>query len=1006
MAEPSGLLEARMSDKDETLSQRVSLRSAMARNASTTSFERLLSALGEQHSREVSEAHKANKKLREENERLKEELRKASSLAFFPAIISGTGSANCGGASGPTGSATLSERSPLNETDFRSRTNSLTVSAVGDVNGHDQNLRDIASGAHALKDQPRALKPARAWENKSPGKSGWKVTKMLAPGTRRFSAGTMSSASSNSESIESSSTKANTISALGRRRLGGMIRAVTKPLTGGTSRDRSPPESGVDSGSDSPKNKQRPPALKVAASKLSRESRESAQSNTPGEGKEKSRKQEDDNALLAQTVERLEQDRRRRKREHFRAMFNIRGKKNTITAADLTRVLNKRGKIEFTMEHASTLLALLSRLADDFHNKDYGYSAPSSPRQPFPTPKIISGMMTQVSSESREDHGFSFVRPVLGRAGSMARRKPRDRTASLASAAFFERAKSGLFRTRSLSVSTRELCFAMNFSLFVDMMLSPTLASRIEDPIRAMEVREVQDMLLIEDTEQVIAKVTHATTDMSEEKLVDHSWQAQLLWYLNVIVSLAVVTSLVTYGLSLDITPDWMGWLFLQALCTLVFVSELLIKLWLLGWGAYFCKKGERLWNWTDSTITCISIFDLGLYALSNTTNGASFARISLVLRSLRLVRIVRLVKLLRLPLFHELGSMLTGLLIGLPWLVWVICLLCVVIFSAALFLRQAVGPEGETCHTDCTGQCMDDNADEIAQLLDLPPTCKLHYLFGEEYFGTLSKSMFTVFRCMIGDCTTRSGRALAVELSKGFGVKFDLYYSLCMVAAIFGLFNVVTALFVESTLSALKYNELQRKKARQYETHWVQQKLEILIERIASIVKNPRLGRPSAWPASLTLTEDDLREVLEDKIVRDLLHDIDVIVDIDSSVYEMFEWNASGKIGLSEFVTTIMKLRGDLQKTDMVATWVALRSLSDRFQEFQLVLLANQRQMMTNHDHLLNHTRTGGAEVVAPAAAAAPQAEVQAEEQRDSGKDATSAAEQEFSSEGATGGV
>eukprot|EP00971_Amphidinium_carterae_P253805 5038591-Amphidinium_carterae.1 len=29
------------------------------------------------------------------------------------------------------------------------------------------------------------------------------------------------------------------------------------------------------------------------------------------------------------------------------------------------------------------------------------------------------------------------------------------------------------------------------------------------------------------------------------------------------------------------------------------------------------------------------------------------------------------------------------------------------------------------------------------------------------------------------------SGRALAVELSKGFGVKFDLYYSLCMVTLI-----------------------------------------------------------------------------------------------------------------------------------------------------------------------------------------------------------------------------
>ena len=35
-----------------------------------------------------------------------------------------------------------------------------------------------------------------------------------------------------------------------------------------------------------------------------------------------------------------------------------------------------------------------------------------------------------------------------------------------------------------------------------------------------------------------------------------------------------------------------------------------------------------------------------------------------------------------------------------------------------------------------------------------------------------------------------------------------------------------------------------------------------------------------------------------EDKIVRESLHDIDVVVDLDSAMYDMFEWDATGRIG------------------------------------------------------------------------------------------------------------
>ena len=37
---------------------------------------------------------------------------------------------------------------------------------------------------------------------------------------------------------------------------------------------------------------------------------------------------------------------------------------------------------------------------------------------------------------------------------------------------------------------------------------------------------------------------------------------------------------------------------------------------------------------------------------------------------------------------------------------------------------------------------------------------------------------MFTIFRCMIGDCTTAGGRSLTLMWSKGYGVQFDIFYS------------------------------------------------------------------------------------------------------------------------------------------------------------------------------------------------------------------------------------
>ena len=83
---------------------------------------------------------------------------------------------------------------------------------------------------------------------------------------------------------------------------------------------------------------------------------------------------------------------------------------------------------------------------------------------------------------------------------------------------------------------------------------------------------------------------------------------------------------------------------------------------------------------------------------------------------------------------------------------------------------------------------------------------------------------MFSVFRCIIGDCTTHGGESLVMVFSDGFGMGFDLIYAFAMVVVTFGLFNIITAIFVEATLKGLKASDRQQKFARAHQSGWMTQ--------------------------------------------------------------------------------------------------------------------------------------------------------------------------------------
>ncbi|CAE7153602.1 HERC1, partial [Symbiodinium pilosum] len=91
--------------------------------------------------------------------------------------------------------------------------------------------------------------------------------------------------------------------------------------------------------------------------------------------------------------------------------------------------------------------------------------------------------------------------------------------------------------------------------------------------------------------------------------------------------------------------------------------------------------------------------------------------------------------------------------------------------------------------------------------------------MYGEEYCASVIGCMFSIFRCIVGECTTKGGRSLTMIFSDGFGVRFDVFYAGSMIVVLMGLFNIITAIFVEATLNGLKENETHRRYAKAYES-------------------------------------------------------------------------------------------------------------------------------------------------------------------------------------------
>jgi len=457
----------------------------------------------------------------------------------------------------------------------------------------------------------------------------------------------------------------------------------------------------------------------------------------------------------------------------------------------------------------------------------------------------------------------------------------------------------------------------------------------------------------------------------------------------------AIIVSFAFMGISLDTDPDWPGWIILDSVCAVIFVAEVVVKSYVITPSVYFCGR-DYVWNLFDVGLSLVAVTEIILSVLF-ASEGAQ-TRAALALRGLRLARMARLAKLMRMPLLEELANLISGFVISVRSLFWVMIFLWLIVYVIALGFRAGVQTVSESTPDRCGyGDFYNWKYRDINNLADdeeteppLPPGCKLHYMYGVEFCGTVFGCMFSIFRCMISECTSKGGRSLTMIFSDGFGIQFDVFYAAAMVVVLFGLFNIITAIFVEATLNGLKENEVQRRYAKAYETNYMTEQLAKLVMTVSTQVQ--KLRSRTALPAILGLresptnafetfgrgetylSEEEFNQLVRQPDVRLILNDLDVSVEPRPGIFDAFNTEPDGTVSLSELVSGLMRLRGDLHKVDMVIAQMSLDHMQKQIADIRKAAVESKLRKTRSEKKGPVQVRVLATRSAMPKAVAAPQ--------------------------------
>jgi len=228
--------------------------------------------------------------------------------------------------------------------------------------------------------------------------------------------------------------------------------------------------------------------------------------------------------------------------------------------------------------------------------------------------------------------------------------------------------------------------------------------------------------------------------------------------------------------------------------------------------------------------------------------------------------------------------------------------------------------------------------------------------------FDSVLRSMLTVFRCSFGDCSTIGGTPIPEFILEEYGWEYSLGYCLFLFFITVGLFNIISAIFVDSTMNAsaavqsaskndrLKSNKLWATSITAILTELLQYKgatdSNTLSKVVEELTPDAMLENFESLVA-IEFTPQEVEDVVHtNRKVQKALDHLDIEPADHNRLSDILDPDHSGTIDALELVEGLGRLRGDPRRSDVVTCDLMIRSLQTKTDEVLAEVLHVKRKV------------------------------------------------------------
>eukprot|EP00929_Paragymnodinium_shiwhaense_P095373 TRINITY_DN5647_c0_g1_i1.p1 TRINITY_DN5647_c0_g1~~TRINITY_DN5647_c0_g1_i1.p1 ORF type:complete len:728 (-),score=123.56 TRINITY_DN5647_c0_g1_i1:87-2270(-) len=378
------------------------------------------------------------------------------------------------------------------------------------------------------------------------------------------------------------------------------------------------------------------------------------------------------------------------------------------------------------------------------------------------------------------------------------------------------------------------------------------------------------------------------------------------------VIGFIIVVNAIFIGVSIDAPASWQtAILGMDLFFSTAFILELGLKLYVNGMQQQFFGE-NRLMNWFDAALIFIDLLQMALQlVMPEVSDGVGDLPSASLFRVVRLVRLVRILRLLRHPALQTLLMMMHGMIGGLPTLGWALLLFIFSVYIVALLCREFLGrAEHEGIY---------------------------------EYFNNVPRAMITAFRCSFGECDSIDGTPIFESVDAKYGMGFSILYCLFAFTMSIGMFNVISAIFVQSTMAAATAMKAKQKKARlQDEDLWASRVSTIVRKMLSFSTGHGQTGSLSEMIDiiyDLDISSSALEIIGSDSVVRCALEDLDVDPEDHEYLSDILDVEQEGHIAIIELLQGVRRLRGNPRRSDIVTVDLICRSMQNSLKDIKKLL-------------------------------------------------------------------